>query len=68
MITKKKPFAIIKESYGTDGWDCRSYIQYHCCGCGKIIKEDVVACDKCVTFFDWSEKAHIVIHKDIEWR
>lgn len=43
-------------------------IRYVCPECGKRLKENVVACDECGIFFDWTLKAHIRMIPTIEWR
>lgn len=68
MVTKIKPHADIVFNSGNDGRDCFYEVRYTCPSCRKIIREDDIACDKCGTFFDWSEKAHIKIERTIEWR
>ncbi len=52
MVRKIRPNANIKWSEGNDGRDGHYYIEYTCSGCGRIIRELDIACDKCGTFHD----------------
>ena len=65
---KVRPKAEATYSFGTDGRDEHYYISYSCPTCNRLIRENEIACDRCGTFFDWSKKAHLIVHYDVEWR
>ena len=64
---KIRPIAQAEYSFGNDGRDAHYYISYKCPTCYNSIDEDIVACTKCGTFFDWSKKAHLKVHYSAEW-
>ena len=68
MMRKIRPNANIKWSEGNDGRDGHYYIEYTCAGCGRIIRGFDTACDRCGTFHDWSQKAEIVVKREVAWR
>ena len=68
MVEKVRARVTLEWSDGNDGRDGHYFVKYWCSQCNKSIKEDDIACDVCGTFFDWSKKAKIVVHRDIEWR
>ena len=65
---KVRPKAEAKYSFGNDGKDDHYYVSYSCPTCNKKIGENEIACDRCGTFFDWSKKAYLIVHYDVEWR
>ena len=67
MVEKIRPRAHIEWTDGNDGRDGHYFISYYCAGCGRNVREGVVACENCGTFHDWSKKANIVVKRIIEW-
>ncbi len=67
MIEKIRPDAEIRYEFGNDGRDAHYYISYRCPICGKSLSEGEIACDSCVTFFDWSKTASIEIIRKVVW-
>lgn len=68
MMDKIKPKAQIVWNDGNDGRDAHYDIKYTCPKCGKWLREGVVGCDECGTFFDWTETAHIKMTPTIVWK
>jgi len=70
-ITKFRPKAEIRESYGEDGMGPRrTYIVYFCPCCGRRISKygGETACDMCGTFYDWGKSEPVIIQKEeISW-
>lgn len=68
MVEKIKPFASVGYSYGNDGRDGHFVICYACPKCFKSITEEHTACENCGIFFDWKQKAHIEVRREIVWK
>lgn len=66
-INKVRPSAEGRHSSGIDGRESKWYIDYSCPNCGKQIRTGDIACVRCLTFFDWSKKAHIRMNPEIVW-
>lgn len=64
---KVRPRADQAYSSGNDGRDGHYYIKYSCPNCSKVINKYDIACEKCGTFFDWSEKAYIETQRSVRW-
>lgn len=67
-MNKIRPCAKIVYDGGNDGRDDTIRIGYACPKCNKPIRRGDIACDKCGTFMDWSEKAYVKTVYKIEWR
>ena len=61
---KVKAVARIEE----DEWYGTKIIRYYCPKCGERISEKQQACEKCLIFFDWRQKAYIKTIQNLEWR
>ena len=64
---KVRPSAEKSYSYGNDGRDARWIVNYSCPNCDKPISKFDIACDRCGTFFDWRQTAHIRMNPEIVW-
>lgn len=68
-VQKIRPYAEIDCDNGEDGRAATRYmIIYRCPECRKYLPQGTIACDVCGLFFDWSQKAEIVVTREIVWR
>ena len=66
---KIKPFAEIDSTNGEDGREpTRYYVSYRCPHCYKYLDAGTIGCADCGIFFDWSQRAEIVVKREIVWR
>ena len=69
MINKIRPEAKVVNRQSDDGWYTWHAIEYYCPECGRTIGKymESTACDKCGTFYDWSDEAEIETVYQVKW-
>lgn len=67
-VEKVRPDANIEfDGIAGDGRNPYCFVNYRCPKCRKTINLGCIECEKCGTFFDWTKKAVIKVHRSIHW-
>lgn len=67
MANKIRPNAEKFYNMGNDGRDAYWDIKYTCPQCREMIQKNIMGCDRCGIFFDWSKTAKVRVVHEIVW-